>query len=78
MVAHVCNLGVGDFIHTIGDAHIYTNHLEQVKEMLSRSEKDLPTINIMRPVESIFDFRYEDFELIGYNPNPTIKAEVAV
>ncbi len=78
MIAAVTDLEVGDFVHTIGDAHIYTNHLQQVKLMLKREPKSLPKIRILRKVDSIFDFRYEDFELLDYNPHKAIKAEVAV
>ena len=78
MIAHVCDLEVGDFIHTIGDAHIYNNHIDQIKLQLSRETRELPDIKIKRKVNSIFDFKYEDFELIGYNPHPAIKAPIAV
>ncbi|ONI45587.1 thymidylate synthase, partial [Epulopiscium sp. SCG-B10WGA-EpuloA2] len=78
MVAHVTDLEVGDFIHTIGDAHIYINHLTQVQKMLKREPKQLPEIKIVRKVNSIFDFKYEDFELINYNAHKAIKAEVAI
>ncbi len=78
MIAHVCKLEVGTFVHTIGDAHLYLNHLDQVNMMLQREPRPLPTLKINREVTDIFDFKYEDFELIGYDPHPTIKAEVAV
>lgn len=78
MVAQVCNLGVGDFIHTLGDAHIYSNHIEQVKLQLSREEKALPKIKLNPAVKNIFDFKFEDIEVVGYDPHPAIKAEVAV
>jgi thymidylate synthase len=71
-------LKVGDFVHTLGDAHIYTNHFEQVKLQLSRDCKKLPTMKINPEVNSIFDFKYEDFELVNYNPHPHIKGKVAV
>lgn len=78
MIAHVCNLELGDFVHTFGDVHIYSNHLEQVNLQLSREPKPLPTMKIARRVESVFDFKYEDFILEGYDPHPAIKAPVAV
>ena len=78
MLAHVTGYEVGDFVHTMGDAHIYANHMEQVNEQLSRTPKALPTLRIKRDVASIFDFRYDDFEFIGYDPDPAIKAPVAV
>jgi len=78
MLAHVTGYEVGTFVHTMGDAHIYSNHMEQVKLQLSRRPKQLPQIRIARNVTSLFDFKYEDFEVIGYDPDPTIKAPVAV
>lgn len=78
MLAHVTGYKPGDFVHTLGDAHIYSNHMEQVKLQLSRAPKALPTLQIKRDVSSIFDFRYEDFEVIGYDPDPAIPAPVAV
>lgn len=78
MVAQVCGLAVGDFVHTFGDAHLYTNHLEQAKLQLSREPYQLPEMHINQEVESIFDFKYEDFELVGYKAHPHIKAEVSV
>ncbi|WP_028958262.1 thymidylate synthase [Sulfitobacter sp. 20_GPM-1509m] len=78
MLAHVTGYEPGDFIHTLGDAHIYSNHLDQVQLQLSRTPKPLPTLRIKRDVSSIFDFRYEDFEITGYDPDPTIRAPVAV
>ena len=78
MVAQVCNLKVGDFIHTFGDVHIYNNHIEQVKLQLSREPKTLPTMKLNKDVKNIFDFKYEDFTLENYNPYPTIKAPVAL
>lgn len=78
MVAQVTNLQPGDFVHTLGDAHIYTNHIEQVNLQLSRDFRPLPTMKINPDVKSIFDFKYEDFELEGYDPHPHIKGEVAV
>jgi thymidylate synthase len=78
MIAQVTDLKVGEFVHTFGDAHIYTNHLEQVKLQISREPRSLPKIKINPKVTSIFDFKYEDFELIDYNPHPHIKGIVAV
>ena len=78
MLAHVTGYEAGDFVHAIGDAHIYSNHMEQVKLQLSRAPKALPQLNITRDVQSLFDFKYEDFEVVGYDPDPAIKAPVAV
>jgi len=78
MLAHVCDLEVGDFVHTMGDAHIYLNHLEQVEEQLSRAPRPLPQLVITRDVRSIFDFTFEDFRFDGYDPHPAIRAPVAV
>ena len=78
MIAQVCDLAPGDFVHTLGDAHLYTNHLEQADEQLSRKPYPLPVMNINPEVKSIFDFKFEDFELVGYEAHPHIKAVVAV
>jgi len=78
MVAHVCNLSLGDFVHTFGDAHIYNDHLDVVNLQLSREPKDLPRIDIIRKVTSIEGFNYDDFKLTNYNPHPLIKARVSV
>jgi len=78
MIAQVCDLAPGDFVHTLGDAHLYTNHLEQADEQLSRKPYPLPVMKINPGVKSIFDFKYEDFELVGYEAHPHIKAAVAV
>jgi thymidylate synthase len=78
MVAQVCDLQLGDFVHTLGDAHIYNNHFEQVKEQLSRTPRALPAMRINPEVKDIFAFRFEDFTLEGYDPHPAIKAPVAV
>ena len=78
MVAQVTGLEAGDFVHTLGDAHIYNNHIEQVREQLSREPRDLPKMKLNPNVKSIFDFKYEDFELTDYNPHPHIAGKVAV
>lgn len=78
MVASVTNLGVGEFIHTLGDAHLYNNHLEQARLQLTREPRRLPTLRIARSPTSIFDFRYDDFSLENYEPHPHIAAPVAV
>jgi thymidylate synthase len=78
MMSQVCNLKPGDFVHTLGDAHLYTNHLEQAKLQLSREYRPMPTLLINPSVKDIFSFKFEDFELMGYDPHPHIKAEVAV
>ena len=78
MVAQVCGLKAKDFVHTFGDAHIYSNHVEQAKLQLSRDPRPLPQMHINPDVKSIFDFQYEDFTLENYDPHPHIKAEVAV
>jgi len=78
MMAQVTGLKVGDFVHTLGDAHIYTNHLEQVKLQLTREPLPLPTMNINPDVKDIFSFKYSDFELINYESHPHIKGEVSV
>ena len=78
MIASVCNLEVGEFIHTMGDAHIYSNHVEQIKLQLSRKPRKLPVMKINKDVKSIFDFNITDFTLEGYDPYPAIKGKVAV
>lgn len=78
MVAQVCDLELGDFVHTFGDCHIYNNHVEQMDEQLSRVPKNLPNMRINPEVKSLFDFKFEDFDLDGYDPFPPIKAPVAV
>lgn len=78
MMAQVCNLQYGEFIHTLGDAHLYSNHLEQAKLQLTRDFRPLPTLKINPEVKDIFSFKYEDFSLEGYDPHPHIKAAVAV
>ena len=78
MIAQVCGLKCGEFVHTLGDAHIYLNHIDQVNEQLGRSPKKLPIMKINPSIKDIFEFKFEDFELINYNPDPLIKAPVAV
>ena len=78
MVAQVCDFELGDFVHTLGDAHIYTNHFEQTKLQLSREPKSLPKMIINKDVKNLFDFKYEDFELINYEYHPHIKGKVAI
>lgn len=78
LMAKECNLEVGEFIHTVGDAHIYLNHVEQVEEQLSREPRDLPTLTINADKQSIFDIELEDLTIEGYNPHPSIKAPIAV
>lgn len=78
MMAQVCDLKLGEFIHTFGDAHLYSNHLEQTDLQLSREPKKLPTMKINPEVKDIFGFKFEDFELIGYEAHPHIKAKVAI
>ena len=78
MIAHVCGLKPGDFVHTFGDAHLYLNHLEQADLQLSRTPRAIPTLLLNPAVKNIFDFKYEDFTLQGYDPHPAIKAPVAV
>lgn len=78
MIAQVCGLQPGEFVHTTGDTHIYLNHFDQVREQLSREPRPLPVMKLNPEIKSIFDFKYEDFELVGYDPWPAIKAPVAV
>jgi thymidylate synthase len=78
MIAHVCALEAGEFIHTFGDAHLYLNHIEQARSQLTREPLSLPNMSFKRRVESIFDFDHSDFELINYQSHPHIKAEVSV
>ncbi|WP_372766931.1 thymidylate synthase [Lutibacter sp.] len=78
MVAQVCDLKPGDFVHTFGDAHIYNNHSKQIDLQLSREPKGLPKMEINPSIKNIFDFNFEDFNLVGYNPHPHIKGEVSV
>jgi len=78
MMAQVCGLKPGEFVHTLGDTHIYLNHIEQVKLQLTREPRALPRMEINPDVKDIFGFQYEDFNLTGYDPHPHIKGEVAV
>lgn len=78
LIAHECGLEVGEFIHSFGDTHIYLNHIEQVKEQLSREPKALPTLKINPEKKSVFDIELDDLSIEGYDPHPTIKAPVAV
>lgn len=78
MVAQVCKLELGDFVHTLGDAHLYSNHLEQAELQLSRTPRELPTMRINPEVTDLLDFKYEDFELLNYDPHPHIKGAVAI
>ena len=78
MMAQVCGLEPGEFVHTFGDVHLYSNHLEQAQLQLTREPKSLPTLTINPEVKDIFGFQFEDFTLANYNPDPHIKAKVAV
>lgn len=78
MVAQVCDLKPGEFVHTLGDAHLYLNHLEQTRLQLSREPRALPQMEINPAVKDIFEFRYDDFKLVGYDPHPSIKADISV
>ena len=78
MIAQVCDLKPGEFVHTLGDAHLYLNHMDQVEEQLARDPLPLPVMKINPAVKSIFDFKYEDFELVGYQSHPSIKAPIAI
>ncbi len=78
MIAQITNLGLGDFVHTFGDAHLYSNHIEQTNEQLTREPRELPQIKLNPAITSVFDFTYDDIELVGYEPYPHIKAPVAV
>ena len=78
MIAQVCNLSCGEFIHSFGDAHIYSNHYEQIKIQLSRNPKPLPNMILNPEIKEIFDFKYEDFNLVGYDPYPLIRGKVAI
>ena len=77
-MAQVCGLEPGDFVHTFGDAHLYSNHFEQTELQLSRELRLLPTMKVNPNVKDLFEFKYEDFELVNYQPHPGIKAPIAV
>jgi thymidylate synthase len=78
MIAQVCNKQPGDFVHTLGDAHLYINHIEQAKLQLSRDIHPLPQMIINKEVKDIFSFKFDDFSLVNYDPHPHIKAPIAV
>lgn len=78
MIAHITGLKPGDFVHMIGDSHVYLNHVDALQEQLKREPREFPKLRIKNKVEDIDQFKMEDFELIGYNPHPTIKMEMAV
>lgn len=78
IVAQQCDLAVGDIVHSFGDLHLYNNHLEQAKLQLSRDPRPLPTLVLKRKPDSIFDYQFEDFEIIGYEPHPAIAAAISV
>ena len=78
MFAQVCDLKPGDFVHTFGDLHLYLNHLEQAREQLGRDPRPLPRMRLNPAIKNVHDFEFEDFELIDYDPHPSIKAPIAV
>ena len=78
MIAHVCGFEAGDFVHTFGDAHIYNNHIDQLKLQISREPRKLPRLKILNEIENINDFSFDDFEILNYDPHPHIKGKVAV
>jgi thymidylate synthase len=78
MMAQVCGLKPGDFVHTLGDAHLYSNHLEQARLQITRDFRPLPQMKMNPNVKDLFDFKYEDFEMVNYDPHPHIKAAVAI
>ena len=78
MVAQVCDLKPGEFVHTFGDLHLYRNHFDQAREQLSRACRPLPRMRLNLAVKNIHHFKFEDFELVGYDPHPSIKAPIAV
>ena len=78
MIAHVCGMQLGDFVHTIGDAHVYSNHVDALKEQLLRTPKSFPKFKLNKNVQNIEEFKYEDFVIEGYNPDAVIKMKMAV
>ena len=78
MIAQVTQLGLGEFVHTLGDAHLYNNHFDQAKLQLSRSIRNLPDVKLNPLVDDLFQFKYEDIEILNYDPHPNIKAAVAI
>ena len=78
MIAHVTGLKTGDFVHTFGDTHIYKNHISAMEEQIKRTPRDFPTLNIKRKVENIEDFKWDDFEIMGYDPHPKLVMDMAV
>ena len=78
MIAQVCGYEAKEFVHTFGDVHIYTDHFEQIETQLSREPRKLPTLKMNPEVKSIYDFKYEDFEIVDYDPHPAIKGKVSV
>ena len=78
MIAHITGLKTGEFVHTIGDCHVYLNHINALEEQIKREPRNFPLLNIKREVKDIEDFKYEDFEVIDYNPHPIVKMDMAV
>ena len=78
MIAHVTGLKPGDFVHTFGDTHIYKNHVAAMEEQIKRKPRNFPTLNIIRKIDSIEDFKWEDFEILGYDPHPKLAMDMAV
>ena len=78
MIAHVCGYEAGDFVHTFGDAHIYNNHIDQLKLQISREPRKLPQLKILNEINNINDFSFDDFKILNYDPHPHIKGKVAV
>jgi thymidylate synthase len=78
MVAQVCGLQPGEFVHTLGDAHLYSNHREQALLQLTRAPRKLPRLILNQSIKNIFDFKYEDIQILDYDPHPVIKAEIAI